>query len=253
MNSTEKSHSTHFKIPTPGKERDNFLSNLKYIITVTAAYLKNYPIDDELRKTIIKTANAILTDCLEWERLFNIRKASFRKNRALEKDHILFQRTKLLALMMKSYCIGNTMGKNRDRSLSNTVDTLCASFNIQLTNDDFKAYNLSFKTGEEAPMDPRPHAISDQRKFKRLDYHTDIKLIFDRKRYMAELMDLSLGGAFVSGDIIPHMETGEKCSLIIPFALKQNELKISGAVKRLSEGGAGFEFVKRRVHGLQQY
>ena len=57
-----------------------------------------------------------------------------------------------------------------------------------------------------------------------------------------KLEDLSLGGAFVSGEDLPLMELEDNVELTIPFSDKQKEVELTGTVRRITENGVGIEF-----------
>ena len=115
----------------------NFLSNLKYLIVISKAYLKNYKLDDDIKKTTIKTANVVFNECKNWEGLFNRYRPSFKKKGINDNDHFFYQRAILLAVMIKSFCIGNLMGNNRNKSLEKTTDYLCNALTIKVSNKDY--------------------------------------------------------------------------------------------------------------------
>ena len=109
------------KTTLPSEKQTNLLSNLKYLIVISTAYLKNYQLDDDRKKTTVKTANAVFNECKNWEGLFNQYRSPFKKKEIHSKDHFFYQRAILLAVMIKSYCIGNLMGNNRKKSLEKTT------------------------------------------------------------------------------------------------------------------------------------
>ncbi len=71
MEKAETSLAAGLKKTLPSENQTNFLSNLKYLIVISKAYLKNYQLDDDRKKTTIKTANAVFKECKDWEGLFN--------------------------------------------------------------------------------------------------------------------------------------------------------------------------------------
>jgi hypothetical protein len=220
----------------------NFLSNLKHLLVISKAYLKNYQLDDDIKKTTIKTANMVFNECKSWESLFNRYKPPFKKKEINESDHFFYQRAILLAVMIKSFCIGNFMGNNRKKSIRKTADYLCDAMKIKVSNKDFKNYGLPLQTEEISQNKQQINSIEDNRRYKRVDYVTSVSLIMDKKKYIAELLDLSLGGAFISADSIPHIETGKQVSIAIPFVNKPSEIELKGTVQRLFGKGAGVEF-----------
>jgi len=230
------------KILSSSEDQINFFSNLKYLIVISKAYIKNYQIDDDLKKTMIKTANAVFSECKNWEGLFSKYRPPFKKKDINENDHFFYQRAILLAVMIKSFCIGNFMGNNRKKSIRKTADYLCNALNIKVNNKDFENYGLSLQTNEISQNEHQINSIEENRRYKRVEYFTPVSLFMDKKKYITELLDLSLGGAFISADSIPHMETGKQVSLAIPFVNKPSEIELKATVQRLFGMGAGVEF-----------
>jgi len=242
MEKAEISLLAGLKKTLPSETQINFLSKLKYLIVISKAYLKNYQLDDDINKTTIKAANAVFNESKDWEGLFNRYKPSFKKKEINANDHFFYQRAILLAVMIKSFCIGNFMGNNRKNSLGKTTDYLCSALNIKVSNKDFEDYGLALQTEEISQNEQQINSIEDNRRYKRVEYVTPVSLFMDKKKYITELLDLSLGGAFVSADSIPHMETGKQVSIEIPFVNKPSEIELKGTVQRLFGKGAGVEF-----------
>jgi hypothetical protein len=138
--------------------------------------------------------------------------------------------------------MGNFMGNNRIKSLENTTDYFCNAMNIKVSNKDFEKYDLLPQTEKISQNKHQINSIEDNRRHKRVKYVTPVSLFMDKKKYITELLDLSLGGAFISADSIPHMETGKQVSITIPFVHKPSEIEIKGTVQRLFGTGAGVEF-----------
>ncbi len=134
------------------------------------------------------------------------------------------------------------MGNNRKKSLGKTTDYLCNALNIKVSNKDFENYGLLLQTEEISQKEQQINNIEDNRRYKRVEYFTSVSLIMDKKKYITELLDLSLGGAFISADSIPHIETGKEVSLSIPFVNQPSEIEIKGTVQRLFGRGVGVEF-----------
>ncbi len=230
------------KTTMSSEKQISFLSNLKYLIVISKAYLKNYQLDDDRKKITIKTANAVFNECKSWEGLFDRYRSPFKKKEIHANDHFFYQRAILLAVMIKSYCIGNLMGNNRKKSLDKTTDYLCTALNTKVSDEDFENYGLLPQTEEISQNEQQIHGIKDRRRHKRISYIASVSLTLDKKKYITELLDLSLGGAFISADSIPHIETGNQVSIAIPFVNKPNEIELKGTVLRLYGEGAGVEF-----------
>ncbi len=134
------------------------------------------------------------------------------------------------------------MGKNRIKSLEKTTDYFSNAMNIQVGNKDFENYGLLPQTEKISQNKQQINSIKDNRKYKRVKYVTTVNLFMDKKKYITEILDLSLGGAFISADSIPHMETGKQVSIAIPFVNKPSEIELKGTVQRLFGKGAGLQF-----------
>ena len=83
---------------------------------------------------------------------------------------------------------------------------------------------------------------NDKRRYERKFYGATIDLTVDRTTYLAKLLDLSRGGAFISSDNLPPIETEMNVSLSIPYENENGKVNLSGTVRRLSEKGFGVEF-----------
>lgn len=230
------------KTTLPSENQTNFLSNLKYLIVISKAYLKNYQLDDDRKTTTVKTANAVFNECKNWEGLFNQYRSPIKKKEIYTNDHFFYQRAILLAVMIKSFCIGNLMGNNRKKSLEKTTDYLCDALNIKVSDEDFENHGLQLQTEKISQNEQQSTDTQDKRRYKRVEYLTSVGVIMDKNKYITELLDLSLGGAFIAADSIPQIETGEQISLSIPFVNKPSEIELKGTVRRLFGEGAGVEF-----------
>lgn len=104
---------------------DIFFTNLKLLIIMSKAFLNGYPIEEQRLKEIIRTAEDVVKDCVDWKgQVKNFRSmADF--NMPIQLDHIFFERVKLLAVMAKSFAQGNPAGDHRRMALSKNIDDLC--------------------------------------------------------------------------------------------------------------------------------
>ena len=59
---------------------------------------------------------------------------------------------------------------------------------------------------------------------------------------MVKLLDLSLGGAFISADNLPPIDPEMKIMLEIPYQNRSGTVELAGTVRRYSEEGLGIEF-----------
>lgn len=118
---------------------DVFMSRLKILIIMSAAYLKQFPLGDFRKKAIIRNANDVakrLVDRQEQAR-------NFLSDHELDGDtafdHIFFQRVKLLAVMAKALAEDHPMGFHRLRAMENNLNYICEAirFNRQLWEKRF--------------------------------------------------------------------------------------------------------------------
>ena len=97
-------------------------------------------------------------------------------------------------------------------------------------------------TKELSQRKPEGNNFKNKRKYKRKAYGATVDLTIDRITYLAKLLDLSRGGAFISADNLPPIETEMNVQLTIPYENKPGAVELAGTVRRLSENGIGVEF-----------
>ncbi len=102
-----------------------FFSRLKLLIIMGKAFLGNHPMGEYRMRAVIRNAEEVARDCVDWNGYFQNFRASTESGRMLALDHIFFQRVKLLAIMTKSYAESNPMGQHRRMAVRNNIDYLC--------------------------------------------------------------------------------------------------------------------------------
>ena len=105
--------------------RNIFFSRLKLLIIMAKAFMENYPMGEYRMRSVIRNAEAVARDCVDWNGYFQNFRASTASGAPLALDHIFFQRVKLLAIMTKSYAENNPMGQHRRMAVRNNIDYLC--------------------------------------------------------------------------------------------------------------------------------
>jgi hypothetical protein len=104
---------------------NTFFTNLKLLIIMSKAFLNDYPLEEQRLKEIIRTAEDVAKDCVDWKG----QRANFRSiadsKRSIQLDHIFFERVRLLAIMAKSFAQGNPVGDHRRMTLNRNIDDLC--------------------------------------------------------------------------------------------------------------------------------
>ena len=85
-------------------------------------------------------------------------------------------------------------------------------------------------------------AMADKRQYERKKYGAYVDLTVGRHTYIILLKDLSLGGAFTAGDLLPPIGNETNVSLAIPYEDKPGAAKLNGMVRRVTDKGIGIEF-----------
>ena len=105
---------------------NTFFTKLKLLIIMSKAFLNGYPLEEQRLREIIRTAEDVARDCVDWEgQRTNFRSISDSKT-TIQLDHIFFERARLLATMSKSFAQGNPVGDYRRMALKNNIDDLCS-------------------------------------------------------------------------------------------------------------------------------
>ena len=104
---------------------NTFFTNLKLLIIMSKAFLNGYPLEEQRLKEIIRTAEDVAKDCVDWKgKRTNFRSIAEPKG-SIQLDHIFFERVRLLAFMSKSFAQGNPVGDHRRMALNKNIDDLC--------------------------------------------------------------------------------------------------------------------------------
>lgn len=106
---------------------NDFFSRLKLLIIMSKAFLGNYPLEKHRLEEIVKAAEQVIKDCVEWKGRYNNFRSDMQSEDIIKLDHIFFQRVKLLSTMAKSFAQGNPMGQYRRIALKENIHQLCES------------------------------------------------------------------------------------------------------------------------------
>ena len=115
---------------------DVFFSRLRLLIIMAKAFLKNYPVGQYRLEAVIRNAEAVAKDCVDWNGYHNNFRSSAESERLLENDHIFYQRVKLLAIMAKSFAEGNPVGPHRKMAIQNNIDYMCEALRFAPQEED---------------------------------------------------------------------------------------------------------------------
>jgi hypothetical protein len=104
---------------------NTFFTKLKLLIIMSKAFLNGYPLDEQRLNEIMRTAEAVAKDCVDWAgQRINFRSIADTK-KSMQLDHIFFERARLLATIAKSFAKGNPVGEHRRMVLRRNIDELC--------------------------------------------------------------------------------------------------------------------------------
>jgi len=109
----------------PHGRKNIFFSRLKLLIIMGKAFMENYPMGEYRMRAIIRNAEEVARDCVDWNGYYQNFRASTASGTMIALDHIFFQRVKLLAIMTKSFAENNPMGQHRRMAVRNNIDYLC--------------------------------------------------------------------------------------------------------------------------------
>ncbi len=127
---------------TDMREFDNediFVSRLKLLIIMASAYFKGYPLGESRKNAIIRNANRITKEMVDWQGHINNFRSDYDLRDDMDFDHVFFQRVKLLAVMAKAFAEDHPMGHFRKKALEDNLDHICEeiTFNRQLYGKEF--------------------------------------------------------------------------------------------------------------------
>jgi hypothetical protein len=122
---------------------DVFFSRLRLLVIMAKAFLNNYPVGEHRLKAIVKNADAVAKDCVDWNGYHNNFRSSPESERLLKNDHIFFQRVKLLAIMAKSFAKGNPVGQHRKMAIQNNIDYMCEALRFVPQEESFELLKVA--------------------------------------------------------------------------------------------------------------
>jgi hypothetical protein len=120
-----------------------FFSRLKLLIIMAKAFMENYPMGEYRMRSVIRNAEAVAMDCVDWNGYFQNFRASTASGATLALDHIFFQRVKLLAIMTKSFAENNPMGQHRRMAVRNNIDYLCETLGYAPSREDIEILKVA--------------------------------------------------------------------------------------------------------------
>jgi len=107
------------------------------------AFLENYPMGEYRMRAIIRNAEEVARDCVDWNGYFQNFRANTESGRMIALDHIFFQRVKLLAIMTKSYAENNPMGQHRRMAVRNNIDYLCETLGYAPSQEEIEILKVA--------------------------------------------------------------------------------------------------------------
>lgn len=125
------------------QHHDIFFSRLRLLVIMAKAFLKHYPAGAHRSKAIIRNAEAVTRDCVDWNGYHNNFRSSRESEKLLENDHIFYQRVKLLAIMAKSFAEGNPVGQHRKMAIQNNIDYMCEALRYAPQEEDFEMLRVA--------------------------------------------------------------------------------------------------------------
>jgi hypothetical protein len=121
------------------ENEDVFISRLKLLIIMSSAYLSKYPLGDIRKNAILRNANQIAREIVDWQGQVNNFRGEYALKGDLDFDQLFFQRVKLLAVMAKAFAEDHPMGYHRLKALEDNLNHICEVilFNRQLYGKEF--------------------------------------------------------------------------------------------------------------------
>ena len=83
---------------------------------------------------------------------------------------------------------------------------------------------------------------AEKRKHTRVPYGASVDLTVDTSDYVVFMKDISLGGAFISGDHLPPLQEETHVILTVPDEDRFETATLNGTVRRITDHGVGIEF-----------
>lgn len=124
---------------------DIFSSRLKLLIIMAKAYLTGFPIGKYRKQAIIENSRYVFYHSLQL-----VSKIAFFKDQDLKvqagiaftddmhEEHIFYQRTQLLAVMVKALAEGRLKGHFREKALKENLNRICEAFIFNFNVKDVK-------------------------------------------------------------------------------------------------------------------
>ena len=104
---------------------NTFFSMLRQLIIMSKAFLHGHPIEEQRLKEIIRTAEDVVKDYVDWKGQKDNFRSAAERMRFIGLNHVFYERVKLLAYMAKSFAQGNPVGDHRRMALKKNLDDLC--------------------------------------------------------------------------------------------------------------------------------
>ena len=125
------------------QSHDVFYSRLRLLVIMAKAFLNNYLVGEHRLKAIVRNADAVAKDCVDWNGYHNNFRSSPESGKLLGNDHIFYQRVKLLAIMAKSFAEGNPVGQHRKMAIQNNIDYMCEALRFVPQEEDFELLRVA--------------------------------------------------------------------------------------------------------------
>jgi len=123
---------------------DVFLLRLKFLIIMTKAYLKDYPIGKYRREAIGINAKQVAWDAVYWEGYFINCGSRYESEeeaalgQIFHQDHSFLQRARVLAVMAQTFAEGDLMDSFRRKTIQDNVDYICETITYAPRINDVK-------------------------------------------------------------------------------------------------------------------
>jgi hypothetical protein len=122
---------------------DTFIERLKLLIIMIKAFLGDYILEGYRLNAISRNAEEVLKICNDWNRYITEIRSTHELTEGLEFDHIFHQRAGLLAIIAKSFVVGNPMGYHREKVIKDNIDYICATLEFDPQEETAKFLNVA--------------------------------------------------------------------------------------------------------------
>lgn len=109
------------------KEHDMLLARVKLLIIMCAAYLKDYPLGKYRKDAIIENANHVATGSGNLQINGEGIEGEEHSAGGMNREFVLRERVRLLALMAKGCAEGNPMGQFRKKAMEENIDFISSA------------------------------------------------------------------------------------------------------------------------------